>query len=278
MTHRRHVALAKLPLARALESDRTGNPTHGPPAAPPGLHRPSVWRPPVTLEFPVVARTRESVSLEEVWSPRDRTSPQRRVASRTPDEGTRCPGYRFARSAGVLSAVDRAANDDDDDDGETKRKRERRLPRGSENIGDKRARRLHARTRVYSRRSSERASEQTSVRERSARARARLRTPACDTYVCVRVCVCMCVRIYARACINFPRSQNAHARGHGRHASALGETLRPEIRGVSFHLDFRSLVTPARCTGANRFQNFRGSADAHAGGSRRREWEYRRAR
>lgn len=38
----------------------------------------------------------------------------------------------------------------------------------------------------------------------------------------------MCVR--ARACMNFSRSQDAHARGHGRHTSALGETLRPDPR------------------------------------------------
>lgn len=44
------------------------------------------------------------------------------------------------------------------------------------------------------------------------------------------MCVCVCVCTYARACINFSRSQNAHARGHGRHASALGETLRPDPR------------------------------------------------
>lgn len=45
-------------------------------------------------------------------------------------------------------------------------------------------------------------------------------------YIRASVYVCMCVR--ARVCMNFSRSQNAHARGHGRHTSALGETLRPD--------------------------------------------------
>lgn len=53
----------------------------------------------------------------------------------------------------------------------------------------------------------------------SARACARIRA---SVYVCV------CVR--ARVCMNFSRSQDAHARGHGRHTSALGETLRPDPR------------------------------------------------
>lgn len=40
----------------------------------------------------------------------------------------------------------------------------------------------------------------------------------------------MCIVCNARAYINFSRSQNAHARGYNRHASALGETLRPDPR------------------------------------------------
>lgn len=45
---------------------------------------------------------------------------------------------------------------------------------------------------------------------------------------CASMYVCMCIR--ARVCMNFSRSQDAHARGHGRHTSALGETLRPDPR------------------------------------------------
>jgi hypothetical protein len=66
----------------------------------------------------------------------------------------------------------------------------------------------------------------------------------CGTYVCVYIYIYIyyiyiffiCVYVYARiaritrADINFSRSRNAHARGHGRHASALGETLRPDPR------------------------------------------------
>jgi len=48
------------------------------------------------------------------------------------------------------------------------------------------------------------------------------------TRVCIRIIMCMCVR--ARVCMNFSRSLNIHARGHGRHTSALGETLRPDPR------------------------------------------------
>lgn len=59
----------------------------------------------------------------------------------------------------------------------------------------------------------------------------------CFVYMCVCVCVFVFagVRAYARAVINFSRSQDAHARGHSRHASALGETLR---------LDPRSFLSP----------------------------------
>jgi len=51
-----------------------------------------------------------------------------------------------------------------------------------------------------------------------------------NTRVCIHTSayVCMCVR--ARVCMNFSRSQHAHTRGHGRHTSALGETLRPDPR------------------------------------------------
>lgn len=48
------------------------------------------------------------------------------------------------------------------------------------------------------------------------------------TRVCIRVSMYMCVR--ARVCMNFSRSQDVRARGHGRHTSALGETLRPDPR------------------------------------------------
>lgn len=49
------------------------------------------------------------------------------------------------------------------------------------------------------------------------------------TRVCIRTSVYMYMCVRARVCMNFSRSQeHAHARGHGRHTSALGETLRPD--------------------------------------------------